>query len=443
MMLVLLTSFMLFSMFFGAGNLIFPAYLGVEAGTNYWPSIIGFLVSGVLLPVLAIIAIAISGNNVRDLAARGGYLFGLLFPILAYLSIGAFYALPRTGAVSYEIVVAPLIEDGGIATSGLFNVIFFLIAFAFAYRPNTIVDSLGRVLTPMLVILLAIMITIAVSKFADAPAPTPSDGYASAPLPTGLLEGYLTMDSIAALAFGIVVISSFKSKGVANGSTLVRSTILAGIGAGILLGAIYVGLGLIGNRMPDSSRYTDGSRLLADAAQLTMGSPGQLAFGLIVLLACMTTAIGLIASTSEFFHYLAPRVSYHQWAILFTVMSAGLATMGLDTVLAVAAPVVSFIYPPAITLILITIAQPLYAKRFYPYWTYRIAIWIAVIWSGCTVLASIGLKWLSTIVDWAPLHNYELGWLLPVFVGIVVGIVLDHTVPRGRKPGFVADIPPH
>ncbi len=429
-MLIVATALMLFSMFFGAGNLIFPPMLGVEAGESFWPAILGFLGTGVLLPVLAIIAIALSGNNLRDLANRGGWIFGLIFPILAYLSIGAFYALPRTGAVSYETAIQPLTGWDGLLPSGIFNFIFFGVSLALAWNPNQIVATLGKFLTPILLLLLVILVVLAMIQF-DAEPGAAVEKYDS-PLAAGLLEGYLTMDAIAGLAFGIVVISALRYRGMPEGAPVVRGTIFAGLGAGALLGLIYLGLGFIGQIIPEPEKYENGAGLLADAASLTMGAPGQIIFGLIVLLACLTTAVGLIAATSEFFNMLTPGINYRVWAVIFSLMSFALATMGLDTVLSVAAPVIGFIYPPAITLIFLTLLEPLLRGRMFFYWAFRLPIWVAVIWSALTTFADLGwgASAIEPLISWAPMQAQSLGWVLPVVAAFVIGLVIDLVKPR-------------
>ncbi|AWB82423.1 branched-chain amino acid transport system II carrier protein [Corynebacterium yudongzhengii] len=432
--IIVVTALMLFSMFFGAGNLIFPPMLGIGAGENFWPAIFGFLGAGVLLPVIAIIAIAMSGNSVRDLANRAGWIFGLIFPILAYLSIGAFYALPRTGAVAFETAATPLFGWDSMLASGLFNFAFFGVALALSWRPSTISSTLGKFLTPILVLLLVLLIAFSVMNF-ETIERSPSEDFVEAPMATGLLEGYLTMDAIAALAFGIVVISSLRYQGVKEGRPLVTGTIAAGIGAGILLALIYVGLGVIGQRLPGGEQFDNGANVLSEAANQTLGQPGQVVFALIVLLACLTTAVGLITATSEFFESLLPGVRYHIWAVIFALMSFSMATMGLDTVLAVAAPVISFIYPPAITLMFIALVEPAFRGRPHFYWTYRLPIWVAVIWSALTSLHSLG--WGASIIEplisWAPMQALSLGWVLPVIVTVVIAFVLD-VVQKDRAP---------
>lgn len=457
--IVLVTALMLFSMFFGAGNLIFPPILGAQAGSNLTPAILGFLGTGVVLPVLAIIAIAISGQDVSDLARRGGKIFGFLFPILAYLSIGAFYALPRTGAVSFSTAIQPLFGWDSTIASVIFNFLFFAVALALAYNPHSIVDKLGKYLTPALLILLAVLVSLVLVKFTPENL-APAENFQHAPFAGGLLQGYLTMDSIAALAFGIVVISSLKTLHAeslqaeslgnapatderAHARWLVRSTIIAGVIAGVLLGIIYIGLGLVGRFIPNPGQYEDGAGILSAAAGLTMGTTGQVIFGLIVLLACMTTAVGLIAATSEFFSTLWPTVPYRTWAILFAIMSFGLASAGLDTVLAVAAPVIGFLYPAAITLVFLTLIEPLLGGKIRFRVAFRFAITVAVIWSLLMTFASLG--WgtdaINQAIGWSPLHKLDLGWVLPTVIAWLVGLVVDIVRQRDTAPRVVHEAP--
>ncbi|KAA9245039.1 branched-chain amino acid transport system II carrier protein [Corynebacterium sp. MSK035] len=438
--IIVVTALMLFSMFFGAGNLIFPPKLGVDSGTNFGPSITGFLLTGVALPVLAIIAIAISGNNLRDLAFRAGRIFSLGFPVIAYLSIGAFYALPRTGAVSYETGVQPIFGSDSLAVAAAFYFVFFGIALALAWNPNEIVSKLGKILTPALLILLVVLVGMSAFKFDAAPA-APIEKYSSTPFASGLVEGYLTMDSIAGLAFGIIVISALRVSGVPEGKRMVRGTMISGLFAGILLAIIYLGLGYVGQVLPNAASFDNGSGILAEASKLAMGQVGQIVFGLIVLLACMTTAVGLIAATSEFFNLLLPGISYKAWAIIFTVMSFVMATQGLSQVLAIAAPIITFIYPPAITLIALTLLDPVISYSFKLHYTYRLGVWVATIWSGISVLSGLGVggSALADFLSLVPGQTIEFGWFLPTLAATVIGYAIDVVTrkQRANRPASV------
>lgn len=430
--IIIFSSLMLFSMFFGAGNLIFPPMLGVQSGENFWPAILGFVGSGVVLPVLAIIAIAISGHSVRDLAARGGAIFGLVFSLLAYLSIGAFYALPRTAAVSFETAITPILGFEGTAANWVFCLIFFGIALALAWRPTTIMDTLGRILTPALTILLIILVVSAIANF-EPQTLTAAEEYSESAFTSGLLEGYLTMDSIAGLAFGIVIISTLRTKGFAEGGQLVRGTITTGIIAGVFLAAIYIGLGYIGQTLPGAADHDSGAAILSAAAESALGTPGQIIWAFIVLLACLTTAVGLISSTSEFFATLTPQMGYRVWAVIFTVVSLVLAAQGLDFVLDIAVPIIIFLYPPAITLIILTLLEPMFSGKVNFFFTFRIGLWTAVVWSAFMVAVSQGAEGLEPIIGWTPLHAVDLGWVLPVLIAVVIGLIVDISKPR-RTP---------
>lgn len=429
---IVIAAMMLFSMFFGAGNLIIPPIVGVESGEHFLPGILGFISTGVLLPVLAVIAVAITGNDVQDLARRGGKIFGLVFPILAYLSIGAFYALPRTATVSFSSAATPIFGWHSTWAAAGFSAAFFVVAFLMSLNQSGLVDTLGKYLTPALLILLVLLILLGIFTI-DHQTGQASGDYASHPAATGFVNGYLTMDSIAALAFGILVVSALKCKGLPTGPKLVRGVGLSAIVAGFFLAVIYLGLGYIGNFIPEADSYSDGAALLAAAAQQTMGKPGAIVFGLIVVLACLSTAVGLLGATSEFFHKMIPSVSYRAWLVIFCLISFGVSTTGLETVLAIAAPIVGFLYPPAITLILLTLIEPLVRRRLQ--WTFVLALAVASIWAALMTLESlnVGTGVISPLIGWAPGHSQDLGWFLPTLVAAVVGAVAD--LAGGAKKG--------
>ena len=426
------TSLTLFSMFFGAGNLIFPPIMGASAGTNFGPAMIGFLIGGVALPVISIITIALSGTDMRDLVSRAGKSFGIVFSVMVYLSIGAFYALPRTGAVSFSTAVAPLIGTQSLTASIIFSFIFFGIAFYLCWNPGTIIDNLGKILTPILLGLLVLLVFLCLGSL-PASHDAPTGEYTA--LAAGLLEGYMTMDSIAALAFGIIVVTSLGHTGGGIGAKVVRRTSTAAIIAGFLLAVVYVGLGLIGHVIPNGQSYSDGATLLANAAQMTMGWPGQIVFGLIVLTACMTTAVGLIAATSEFFHRLLPAISYRAWMIVFTIISFVLASAGLSSVLAIAVPIITFLYPIAITIVFLTIATHPLRLATPALWSFRLGSWMTAAWSAATTLAHVGVytEHFDSVLMWSPLQGIQLGWIVPMLIAAIIGACIDVAVMKRSR----------
>ena len=429
----IIAALMLFSMFFGAGNLIFPPMLGVSAGDHLPAAIAGFLFTGTALPVLAIIAVAVSGNDLFDLASRGGRWFGLAFPVLVYLSIGAAYALPRTAAVSFSAAITPITGWSNSWAAGIFSLIFFVVAAALTFDPSGIADKLGKYLTPLLLALLVVLTLLAAFTL-HSDVHTPNADYASYPFAKGLIEGYLTMDSLAALAFGIIVVSALRYKGINESNGLRRQVIISGIIAGALLAVIYIGLSIVGYVMPDGASYTDGAQLLSDAAFQTMGMPGLILFGTIVLLACLSTAAGLLGATAEFFNRLVPTISYKRWTVIFSVISLIIATLGLQSVLAIAGPIIGFLYPPAITLIAITLVESIVRQRLSQplFYTFRGPLLVATVWAALMSLADIGVApdAIGALIGWAPLAAQSLGWIIPTIVVAIVCAVVDMRRPH-------------
>lgn len=408
---------MLFSMFFGAGNLIFPPMLGANAGDNFVPAVTGFLISGVALPVLAIIAIALSGQDIRALAARAGTVFTIVFSIAIYLSIGTFFGIPRTGAVSFSTAVSPVTGWESTLASVGFNLVFFAVATWLALNPSGLVDRLGKVLTPALLALLAVLIVLSLFQLHN-PGAAPTEEYAASPFPAGLMEGYFTMDSLAALAFGILVISAIKEQKIANP---LPGTTMAALGAGALLGTIYLGLAIMGSRIPEGQSYKDGATLLSHASLQVLGFPGQVVLGGVVLLACLTTAVGLLAATSEFFNYLVPKISYRTWLMTFAVVSFGIASGGLETVISIATPIIVFIYPVAMTVIIVTLIGAVVKPILPLYWGFAIPAWGVFLWSMVDKIVT----WQSGAPINLPLFNADFTWLAPTLAGLAVGASID------------------
>ena len=405
---------MLFSMFFGAGNLIFPPMLGANAGDNFVPAVTGFLISGVALPVLAIIAIALSGQDIRALAARAGTVFTIVFSIAIYLSIGTFFGIPRTGAVSFSTAVSPVTGWESTLASVGFNLVFFAVATWLALNPSGLVDRLGKVLTPAL---LVVLITLSLFQLHN-PGAAPTEEYAASPFPAGLMEGYFTMDSLAALAFGILVISAIKEQKIANP---LPGTTMAALGAGALLGTIYLGLAIMGSRIPEGQSYKDGATLLSHASLQVLGFSGQVVLGGVVLLACLTTAVGLLAATSEFFNYLVPKISYRTWLMTFAVVSFGIASGGLETVISIATPIIVFIYPVAMTVIIVTLIGAVVKPILPLYWGFAIPAWGVFLWSVVDKIVT----WQSGAPISLPLFNADFTWLAPAIAGLAVGASID------------------
>ncbi|MCQ6276496.1 branched-chain amino acid transport system II carrier protein [Bacillus sp. V3B] len=417
---------MLFALFFGAGNLIFPPALGQASGTSFWPAIIGFLLTGVGLPLLGVLAIGLSGHeHLQSLANKINPTFSLVFTVILYLSIGPFFAIPRTATISYEIALLPFLSEvsGKFNTIGLliFSIVFFTIVGWLSLNPNKIVGRIGKVLTPLLLTLILILLVVTLINPLDKPL-APIDGYTDNAFFKGFQEGYLTMDTLAAFVFGIIVINAIKDKGVTSKKGIAKATLQAGAIAAGALGLIYLGLGYLGST---TNFEGNGGAILTSAANAHFSIYGNLILGLAVLFACLTTAIGLITACASYFSNMFPRYSYKTLAIVFTIFSAAIANVGLNQLITISVPVLVAIYPLAIVLIFLTFADPLYKGRLEVYrWSLLFTGIVSVV-DGIKA-AGIPLEGLYNFFgQYIPLFNAGMGWLVPALVGVVIGYVIS------------------
>ena len=418
---------MLFALFFGAGNLIFPALLGQEAGTSIWPASIGLLITGVGLPLLGILAIAYSGSkSLQDLASRVSPAYGVFFTSLLYLTIGPFFAAPRTGTVGFEIGISPFVSEENTNTGLLiFTIIFFVVTLIFALFPGRIVDNIGKILAPALVVLLvALLIMAVVNPIGNMQAPL--EKYQSGAFFEGFIVGYNTMDALASLVFAIIVINVVRSMGVTSRKEIVSITSKTGIIAISLLGLIYVGIAYLGATSTSTLGYFDnGGPVLSGAAEYYLGTFGQIVLAVVIILSCLTTAIGLIVANSEYFHILIPKVSYKVFVVFFTTITFIIANFGLTNIITYSEPVLMFLYPLAITLMLLTFLSPLFnhAKIVYVATTV-VTFFISIVDGFKTFYGDTPPNWLAEVVGfyekYLPLYTEGLGWLLPAAIVIVI-----------------------
>ncbi len=421
-----IVGFMLFAIFFGAGNLIFPPKLGLESGEHIWFGALGFIVTGVGLPLLGIIVSAFYAGGYNKALKQIHPWFSLLFLSAIYLSIGPFLAIPRTAATSFEIAIQPFLQGETQIPQLIFTALFFILSLWLALSPSKMVERVGSILTPALLISIAALVIKAVLALSDidyVPATTTEPMFFK-----GFVSGYLTMDALASVAFSMIVISAIKSKGV-NQKQLAQQTIYAGIIAATALAFIYFSLAWIGSKSHLSeqtlayvqARNLDmGTYLLNNIAQQTFGELGRIILGIIVTLACLTTSIGLIVSVSEYFYEIYHKISYKIYALFFTVISFIIANQGLNAVLSKSVPVLLVLYPIAITVILlmainIFIKLPLLAQRW--------SIGLVAIISFCSVLE-------LSFTTQLPLKTYSMEWVIFSIVGFVIGYILDTILSR-------------
>lgn len=421
---MMIVSLMLFSLFFGAGNLIFPPFLGQNAGKNTFMAMAGFLLTAVLLPVLGVVAVA-DHDGLDRLGRKVGKRFALIFTLLIYLSIGPGLGIPRAASVPFEMAVAPYLPDGSnrVLFMVLYSAVFFAIAMWLCLNPGKLVERIGRFLTPSLLILLLILsVSFILTGRKDVAEATVA--WQSHPVIKGFAEGYNTMDTIAALNFGLVISTTLTSFGVKEKKDRVKHTVKAGIVAGMILSVVYLLLAYMG--MCSSGVYAtqdNGAWTLRCIVRQLYGEEGALFLALIFTLACLTTCVGLINSISQFFSVLFSRVSYRKWVFLITVVSFLICNLGLNMILSISIPVLNAIYPVAIVLIILGMTDRLWKNNRY---VYPCVITGTSIISVLYALDETGIH-LPLITSWAhnlPLYANGFGWFSIALVLLAVSCLL-------------------
>ncbi|MEC1716074.1 branched-chain amino acid transport system II carrier protein [Schinkia azotoformans] len=433
----LFIGFMLFSMFFGAGNLIFPPVLGASSGVNYWLAMAGFIVTGVGLPFIVLLAISLVKGGVQTIGNRVHPVFSTIFTIAVYLCIGPFLAIPRNANVAFEMGVSPYM--GGAMNKTLvlllFSVIFFALVYLVSLNPSKMEKYMGRFITPTL---LLAMVVLCVAGFVnlDSPFQQPTEQYKSDAFFTGFLEGYNTMDALAALAFGIVILSAIKKRGVKDSKQLRNYTLKASLIAGILLSIIYVSLGVIGARMAGTATFENGTEILSAAATLLLGQNGTMLLGLIFTLACFTTVVGLTTACGHYFSELIPKANYKTVVLVVTLVGFTLSNLGLNQILKVSVPFLVTAYPLTIVLITLTFFSRYYRSQRKVYGSAMLFTGVVAVMGGLHAFG-LDLGPLQTIKEMLPLSSVELEWIVPALVGTGVGLVFDKV---GAKPQVVENL---
>lgn len=417
---IFVTGLALLAMFLGAGNLIFPPMLGQAAGQDLWWATLGFVVTGVGLPLLGVTAVAKAGGDLEHLGNRVHPLFSKIITTIVVLSIGPLLAIPRTAATTFEVAIAPFIvnQSEQSLTIGLITttIIFFVIALFFVLRPSKIVDNVGKILTPVLILFLSFIIV----KGFLSPAGSIGVSQYEAPFVTGFLEGYNTMDALASVIFGLVIVNAVRAKGVTDNNEIAKVTTIAGIIAALGLGSVYVGLSYIGATTGSIYTGSNHGEMLSFVSEVLLGSSGKIVIGIAMTLACLTTAIGLIATSGSFFSRLTKNaVSYNTVCIITTLVSAVLANMGLAKILEVSVPLLVSVYPVIIVLTLLAIFHNLFngSKTVYIW-----SVSTAVLMSLASLVESLGIVNLSNILGFLPLQDQGLGWVVPTAVVTVISL---------------------
>lgn len=424
---------MLFASFFGAGNLIFPPALGQSAGVNFLPAAAGFCTTGVGIPLLGIIAIGLlRASNPEALALPVHPKFAKALIVVTVLTIGPFFAIPRTGAVSFDVGILPFISaenyDLGLA---LYSLFFFVVTYFLSVNPSKIVDWVGKILTPLLLISIAILV---VQVFMHPMGEPQQAGgyYASMPYLKGFQEGYYTMDLLATMLFGTVVIDSIKVRGISEGSVLTRTCIMAGIIAAVLLAAIYFSLTYTGATSVAVFGVSDnGAIALSSIANYYMGTAGNVVLCLMIFFACLTTSIGLTVSAGSYLEQvLKYKMQYQRIAAIICIFSFAVSNVGLTKIISLSVPVLCLLYPIVIVLVMMAFMP---VKRAC---VYRSTLAFTIVFAIIDGLNAAGVPMKTAealFKDVIPFYSAGFGWFVPSIIGLVLGILYSVAVKPGKN----------
>lgn len=434
-------SSMLFGLFFGAGNLIFPALMGQQAGAASWPAIVGFCLTGVGLPLLGIAAMGISrSEGMFDMGSRVGRGYSYFFTCALYLSIGPLFAIPRTATVSFSVGITPFIPEERTALAlCLFSALFFAAVLYFSLRPSGILTWVGKILNPLFLLFLGILtVTALIKPMGAMSASEPTGNYATMPFFQGFLDGYNTLDALASLAFGIILINVIRDLGVKDPKAISASTVKAGFLSTLVMAAIYCVLTIVGAQSRAVYGLSpDGGSVLYAVATHYFGTFGGVLLGVTITFACLKTAIGLITSCATTFVELFPKTfSYKVYAIVFSLFSFGVANFGLSRIISLSLPVLMFLYPLTITLILLCLAGSWfgYDQRVFVAVTIPTALAAGVDFLNALPEAGKAVLHVQPLLSGAasilPFFKIGMGWVVPAAIGLAVGLILHAMRPK-------------
>ena len=419
---VLLTGFALFAMLFGAGNLIFPPMLGYETNSSWISTMLAFTITGVGFPFLGILSVSIVGNGIKDFANRVSPTFSKIFAIISILAIGPMLAIPRTGATAYEIT---FLHNGMNNTiyKYIYLICYFGIVILFSLRASKVIERVGKILTPILLLLLFLIIVKGIFFSGLSIKP---DIYPHA-FKKGFLEGYQTMDTIASIAYAGIILKAIK-----NGRNLTQKQefsflIKAGLVAILSLALIYGGFALVGAKMHSVLVTNDKIELLVKTTSYLLGGYGNLILAICVAGACLTTAIGLVATVGEFFSSITS-FKYEKIVVFTVIISFLLSILGVENIIRISVPILVFIYPVMISLIILN----LFGKYIKNDYIYKGVVLFTGIIGLIESLASIGITntYTNSVLEILPFSDYGLTWLFPGLIGYILFSLIFRKIGR-------------
>ena len=425
---LLTIGFMMFSIFFGAGNLIFPPALGQAAGTSTPLAMLGFLTTGVGLPLLGITAIALQGGRYLELINSRMYpWFATALLVVLYLCIGPVFAVPRTGAVSFEIGIRPFLQEDSLKIGqAVYTALFFGASYYLSLNPNKLIDRVGKMLTPVLLVVLAVLFAKAFLSPLGTILP-PTGNYIDAPFTQGFQDGYQTMDLLASVAIGTLVVNAVRMRGVTDNRAIGRICLIAGLITVSLMACVYGSLAYLGATSTMVLGHSpNGGQLLASAVSIFFSTAGNGLLAAIIILACLTTSCGMLSGGAWFFNQLLKKkVSYERLLLLFTFFSFAVSNVGLTQIIALAVPFLVTIYPLVIVFVILSLFDRMIGWRKGVYrWALNLTLIFALI-DGLNA-AGIHFHLLNQLLTaYLPFYSLTMGWVVPALCGTAIGLVLS------------------
>lgn len=411
---ILIIGFMIFATFFGAGNLIFPPYLGVLAGKSWMVAFGGFLIGDVVLAVMAVIVSGKYKSKGIGVLSRAGEKFSVIVGCIMLACIGPLMAIPRTAATTYEIAILPLTSS---VNPVIFSIVFFAITLVLTVRPSQVVDNVGKFLTPALLIALAVLI---IKGFLTPLGEVRTDSYIENLFAEGLAQGYQTMDAFGGTVIAIIIMTAIAGKGYTDEKEKKSVIVKAGIVAGICLALVYGGLCYVGTTVSQQFGAEVGqTELVVYITNALLGNGGMILLGIIIALACLTTAIGTASAVAQFFAGVTNnKIKYEWWVIGICVFSAVISNMGVSSIIQFSGPILGVIYPVVVAMILLSI----FSEKIKSDNAFRFAAYMALF------IGILGLAGVSA-VNRLPLASFGLNWFVPTAIAAIVGFF----VPSKQK----------
>ena len=412
-------SFMVFGMFFGAGNLIFPPLIGKESGISFYLSILGFSLSAVLIPIIAIIEVS-KFDSIENILEKIGKKFSVIFLSMLYITIGPLVAIPRAASTSYSIIFENFSDITIIRV--IYSIVFFGIIYVLCLTPNHLVNKLGKYLTPILFTLILVIffgtVIKGVSNFT-----LPTEKYMKLPLLQGFLDGYSTLDALTAILFGLVIQINLRYKGLNDDKSIREYTVKSSILAGLALFAIYFIIAFLGSSTARMFPYTkNGAEILSSITYYVFGKFGFVLLAIVFTIACSSICISLLTCISEFYYKNNNKISYRKWLLLWTFISMLLSISGLNNILSFTMPLLLLMNPITIWIIFLTVTDKIFGGDvlIYKYTTYTVTIF-----SLLSILPKIrvDLKLVNVILSYIPFSKYEFAWFIPTFTIYILLII--------------------